>query len=150
MFESVRSDLNETSRAPRPRQVEVADLETNESTLIDVDAPHVSAVPSDFESQSVKTNTQAERIDREEEQDEAFKARSEESRRKGRAGAKGAKLGCSNPVVVGNAVLATAVSAGLGFSAYQHHVRGDLSWKLIGLWSGAVGAVSVVDYVVSK
>ena len=37
---------------------------------MDVDSPHVSTVPSDFEAQSVKTNTQAERLEREEEAEE--------------------------------------------------------------------------------
>ena len=51
------------SRAPPVPEIE----HTEDSTvsLIDVDSPHVSSVPSDFDVQSIKTDTQADRIERE-------------------------------------------------------------------------------------
>ncbi|OAX79228.1 hypothetical protein ACJ72_06452, partial [Emergomyces africanus] len=56
----------------------------------------------------------------------------------------------ANPVVLVNAMLIAIAGAGLGFGAYQKHVKGALTWKVVGLWSGAVGAAGVVDYFVSK
>jgi len=53
----------EEARAPIPPQVEQTEFES--SSLIDVDSPHVSSVPSDYESQSIKTDTQAQRLDNE-------------------------------------------------------------------------------------
>lgn len=55
-----------------------------------------------------------------------------------------------NPVVLGNALLVALAGAGLGFGAYRKHLDGKLSWELIGIWSGAVGALGVADYFVSK
>ena len=56
------------SRAPALPQVEPSESTT--SSLVDVDSPHVSSVPSDYESQAVKTETQAQRLELETE-DEA-------------------------------------------------------------------------------
>ncbi|KAL8929265.1 MAG: hypothetical protein Q9208_001348 [Pyrenodesmia sp. 3 TL-2023] len=39
-----------------------ATTESSVSSLVDVDSPHVSSVPSDFESQTTQTKTQAERM----------------------------------------------------------------------------------------
>lgn len=58
---------------------------------MDVDSPHVSTVPSDFDAQSVKTSTQAERLEREEEEKEkeAAQAEREQRRNSSRASGKG-------------------------------------------------------------
>ncbi|KAL8778012.1 MAG: hypothetical protein Q9213_007610 [Squamulea squamosa] len=48
------------SRAPDPPSIE--NNESSVSSLVDVDSPHVSSVPSDFESQATKTRTQADRM----------------------------------------------------------------------------------------
>ncbi|KAK2798940.1 hypothetical protein FQN50_008671 [Emmonsiellopsis sp. PD_5] len=153
------------SRPPQPRQVTVADSPTTTSSLVDVDSPHVASVPPDFESQEIKTTTQAERISREDaEQEKKLKEGEEAMRNAANANAAAARRGKkgvstakarlrrnkTNPVVVGNALLIAVAGAGLGFGAWQKHVQGALTWRLIGLWSGAVGAVGVVDYWVSK
>ena len=49
------------SRAPALPQVEPSESST--SSLVDVDSPHVSSVPSDYDSQPVKTETQAQRLE---------------------------------------------------------------------------------------
>ncbi|KAL8924864.1 MAG: hypothetical protein Q9172_002483 [Xanthocarpia lactea] len=49
-------------QARAPAQPSVEKTESSTSSLVDVDSPHVSSVPSDFESQSTKTKTQAERM----------------------------------------------------------------------------------------
>ena len=77
------------------------------ASLIDVDSPHVSSVPSDFESQSVKTDTQAERIDREAEAREArekAQEAAEKAKAKAARGGQYARANSDNPVVLGNAL----------------------------------------------
>ncbi|KAI9879845.1 MAG: hypothetical protein M1830_006868 [Pleopsidium flavum] len=59
---------NPPSRAPNLPQVEPS--ESSASSMVDVDSPHISSVTSDYDSQSVKTDTQAHRLENEAE-DEA-------------------------------------------------------------------------------
>ncbi|PGH33678.1 pyruvate dehydrogenase E2 component (dihydrolipoamide acetyltransferase) [[Emmonsia] crescens] len=151
--------------APQPREIQVADAEQPTSSLIDVDSPHISSVPPAYESQTIKTTTQADRIEREREENqrreeaeaEAARAATRHARGKAKTAknkAAAAKSTLSrnktNPVVLVNAVLIAIAGAGLGFGAYRKHVRGALTWRVMGMWSGAVGAVGVVDYYVSK
>ncbi|KAI1957600.1 hypothetical protein LOZ58_005686 [Ophidiomyces ophidiicola] len=145
------------SAAPQPPQVELTDTETTTSSLVDVDSPHVNTVPSGYESQSVKTNTQAERLERE----EGEKRRAHEAKEKAKAaalrGKDKAKGTCSklsqnksNPVLVTNAILLTVASAVLGYGAYQKYLKGILTWETVAWWSGGIGAVGLMDYYVSK
>ncbi|KAJ5126413.1 hypothetical protein N7448_005715 [Penicillium atrosanguineum] len=139
------------SRAPELGGIYKDESESTAS-LIDVDSPHVTAVDSDFLSQEVKTTTQAERLEREAAEEEKKRAEEESNKKAKPRKAKSSGFGANsdNPVYIGNAVLYTLVGAGLSFGAYHKHARGKLSWETIGLWSGAVGAVGVVDYFVSK
>ncbi|KAH8423719.1 uncharacterized protein LDX57_001475 [Aspergillus melleus] len=135
------------NRAPNISKVYKDESESTAS-LVDVDSPHVTTVDSSFLEQDVKTSTQAERIEREEE--EAAKEKKARTERKAKAKSSGIRNNKSNPVYLGNAVLLSAIGAGLGFGAYRKHLDGKLSWQLVGLWSGAVGAFGAVDYFVSK
>lgn len=117
--------------------------------MVDVDSPHVSSVDPNFLNQNVKTSTQAERLQREQER-ETVEAENQSRKARAKAKAEKASQNKSNPVVVGNAVLLGLVGAGLGYGAYQKHLSGKLSWELVGIWSGAVGAFGVADYFVSK
>ncbi|KAJ5984699.1 hypothetical protein N7481_006798 [Penicillium waksmanii] len=114
--------------------------------------PHVQAVDPDFLQQDVQTTTQAERLEREAEEKERERAREVAGKKaKGRkAQSSGVSANAGNPVYIGNALVMTLVGAGLGFGAYRKHVAGKLSWELVGLVSGAVGAFGVADYYVSK
>ncbi|KAJ5734811.1 hypothetical protein N7533_013214 [Penicillium manginii] len=139
-----------------PEDVSVSGIYKDESestaSLIDVDSPHVQAVDPDFLNQEVQTTTQAERLEREAEEKERERAR-EDARKKAKSRkvqSSGLSANSGNPVYIGNAVVMTLVGAGLGFGAYRQHVAGKLSWELVGLVSGAVGAFGVVDYYVSK
>ncbi|CBF71312.1 uncharacterized protein ANIA_10847 [Aspergillus nidulans FGSC A4] len=98
----------------------------------------------------VKTTTQAERIEREEEESEEARERKEQAKNKAKAKAQRARENGGNPVFIGNAALLVLVGAGLGLGAYKKHTQGKLSWELVGLWTGAVGAFGAVDYFVSK
>lgn len=122
-------------------------------SLIDVDSPHVSSVPSDFESQSVKTDTQAERIELEERQKEQAKKEAEvreKAKAKAKRGAHQAKENAGNPVILGNALGVGILGTVLGVGAYRKYVAGELTWKVVGLWSGAVGLFALGDYYVSQ
>ncbi|KAL9595918.1 MAG: hypothetical protein Q9219_006144 [cf. Caloplaca sp. 3 TL-2023] len=196
------------NRAPAPPSLE--NTESSASSLVDVDSPHVSSVPSDFESQATQTKTQAERMAHEAEDKaretsakasqktketsaEADKKASEASSKasgkakefseyasekseelskeagdkydKAKKGAarnyregkeeareKGNELSRNrdNPVVVGNAVIIGIGTVALGFSAYQKHAQGELSWKLAGITAAAVSAFAIGDYYVSQ
>lgn len=141
------------SRAPNVGR-NYKDESEGAASLTDVDSPHVTAVDPNFLNQSVKTTTQAGRLEREAKEEEEKRQTDEQAspKAKARAKAKTASLRANsdNPVVIGNAVLITLLGAGLGFGAYRQHVQGKLSWETIGLWSGAVGAFTVVDYFASK
>ncbi|KAL4876639.1 hypothetical protein BJY04DRAFT_199486 [Aspergillus karnatakaensis] len=136
----------EEARAPDINHV-YRDEADSTASLIDVDGPHVQSVDSDFLQQDVKTTTQAERIEREEEEAEEARERKKE---KAKAKASRVRENDTNPVFLGNAAILALVGAGLGFGAYKKHTQGKLSWELVGLWTGAVGAFGAVDYFVSK
>ncbi|KAI9799582.1 MAG: hypothetical protein M1825_004508 [Sarcosagium campestre] len=158
------------SRAPAPPQIEHTD---ESESLIDVDSKSVHSVPSDYLSQSVKTDTQAERLEREaEDQEREAEAEYKKAKKEGKAKAGQAKAearkatssardslsraskdfrdNSDNPVVLGNAVLAAVLGVGLGYGAYRKHVTGELNWKVAGAWSGVVGLIAVGDYYVSQ
>ncbi|KAE8330109.1 dihydrolipoamide acetyltransferase component of pyruvate dehydrogenase [Aspergillus sergii] len=116
------------------------------ASLVDVDSQHVTVVDSNFLDQDIKTTTQAERIEREESEENKKAKEERKAKAKAKAKASGVCRNSDNPVYIGNAVLLSLVGAGLGFGAYRKHAQGKLSWELIGLWSGAVGAFGVVDY----
>ncbi|KAK4129860.1 hypothetical protein BT67DRAFT_446256 [Trichocladium antarcticum] len=61
----------EEAAAPQPPQVKSTDSSASTSSLVDVDTPSVRTVPSDFDAQSVQTDTQAARIELEAEAEEA-------------------------------------------------------------------------------
>ncbi|KAI9688054.1 MAG: Oxidoreductase [Bathelium mastoideum] len=158
--EAVPKAWHDTRRAPPPPQLEQSTSSTQ--SLIDVDSPHVSSVPSDFESQSIKTDTQAERIEREMEdkarEAEVRAARAKdklaEGRDRGKAEAKRdaqfLRENSDNPVVIGNAVVIAALAGVLGWGAYKQHQAGQLDWKVAGIGAGAVGLFATADYFVSK
>jgi len=114
----------------------------------------------------VKTDTQAERLEHEAE-DQAretegrARAAASEGKKKASADAKKAKEkvkgagreykeNSDNPVVIGNTVLVAVGAAALGFGAYQKHVKGELTWKVVGIWAGVVGGLAVADYHLSQ
>merc|ERR1712169_85319 len=155
--------------SPRIPAHPVPALEPSESesaSLIDVDSPHVSSVKSDFQEQEVKTETQAERLEREAEDKaraEAQKASEAAEGAKNKAATKskevkdalkkdGQKLSENrdNPVVVGNALIWGITAVALGYGAYKKHSEGQLDWQVAGTVAGCVGAFAVVDYFGSK
>jgi len=135
---------------------------TPSSPLIDVDSASVHTVPSDFKSHDIQTSTQVDRLAREAESLEA-KAVAEENKlkkefhekelaakEKAKKAASALEKKAENPVYIGNAVVVLALSAGLGFGAYRKYVAGELTWKVVGAWTGLVGLFAAGDYYLSQ
>lgn len=139
----------ENSRAPAPPQVEHTP-EDSVHSLVDVDSPHISSVPSDYESQSVKTDTQAERIQREEQIKEEAQNLKEKAAVKKDSAKEKAKKNADNPVVIGNALGLAIVGGIVGFGAYRQYARGELTGKVVAAWAAALGLFGVGDYYVSQ
>lgn len=145
---------NPSSRAPPPPQIE-HETDVSESSLIDVDSVHVGTVPSDYDSQSVKTNTQAERLEREaEEAEEKAKAEYHHAKKKTSQKSSGAakKLqdNKENPVIIANVIGIVAGGLYLGFAGYNKHKIGELTWELVGTTAAVVGVVGAGSYFGSQ
>lgn len=119
-------------------------------------------VPHDFQSQSIKTETQRDRIEHDEKALEAkaiaeeqrlkkeFHEKEEKAKKAAKKAADRVEKNSDNPVVIGNAVAVVALSAGLGLGAYRKYIAGELTWKLVGAWAGVVGLFAAGDYYLSK
>lgn len=119
-------------------------------------------VPSDFSSQPVQTETQSQRIEQEFAHEEArakeaaqkaadkFAKAEKDAKAKAKKAAGRMEANSDNPVFIGNAVAIVALSGGLGFGAYRKYAAGELSWKVVGAWSGIVGLFAVGDYYLSQ
>ncbi|KAF2258699.1 hypothetical protein CC78DRAFT_548915 [Lojkania enalia] len=136
----------EEAAAPPMPQIERTDESVH--SLIDVDSPHVSSVPSDFSSQTIKTETQAERIELEEQARAAAASSSQSGKKTDRAAF--AKQNVGNPVVLGNMLGVGVLGGVLSVGAYKKWTRGELGWKVLGIWAGVVGVFGVADYYVSR
>lgn len=125
--------------------------------MIDVDSPHISSVPSDFESQEIQTETQqreheleAEAKERAEQLKQEAEHKKEQAKKAAEKAADKAKKNSDNPVVLGNVVGITALGGLLSYGAYRKYSAGELTWKLAGAWAGVVGLFAVADYYTSQ
>jgi hypothetical protein len=122
----------------------------------------VHTVSSDFSSQPIQTSTQADRLEHEAvaaeakakeacaaSKEKAIKAE-KEAKAKAKKYAGRLEANSDNPVFIGNAVAVIALSAGLGFGAYRKYAAGELSWKVVGAWTGVVGLFAAGDYYLSQ
>ncbi|GJC78641.1 hypothetical protein ColLi_01479 [Colletotrichum liriopes] len=134
----------EEAAAPQPPEVSVESVESVASTssLVDVD------MPSD-----VKTETQADRIERENEEQ---KARAEADLAKKKAAGKARKAdswlkrqfsslsdGSASALAISNLVGVVGLSTFLGYKAWGLYERGRLSWQNVGLGLGILGVVGL-------
>jgi Family of unknown function (DUF5353) len=127
-----------------------------------VDTDSVHTVPSDFGTQSVQTDSQLHRLEREAQAAEArakeelanaskeFKEKSKSAKAKARKEASTLQENSDNPVFIGNAIAVVGLSAGLGFGAYRKYAAGELTWKVVGAWTGLVGLFAVGDFYLSQ
>ncbi|TLD04076.1 hypothetical protein PgNI_11184 [Pyricularia grisea] len=151
----------EEAAAPQPPQIETSTTAST-SSLVDVDAPSVRTVPSDFAEQEVQTDTQAERLEREA---EAAKAAAEEKARRARDKAK-AKAhraddwlvsrissmsdGAASALAVGNLAAVMGLGAVLGYKAWGLWERRALNAKVVGLGVGLVGLVGLGESIFAR
>ena len=160
--------------ASAPQLPEVINTETASiSSLVDVDAPSVHTVPSDFLERDVQTETQAARREREKEEEEASKRakaqakareakqaaadKAEKARQKGRkadgwiisqfARASDGSLGALALVNVAGVV---GLSAFLGYKGWGLYDRGRLSWEKVGLGVGILAGVGAVETILGR
>jgi hypothetical protein len=137
-------------------------------SLIDVDTPSVHTVPSDYASQEIKTDTQAARVEREDEakaaEEAAARARAEADLAKKKALNKARRAegwlakhfervsegGAVGAVALANIVAVVGLSGWLGFKAWGLYDRGRFGWKEAGIGLGVLGAVGAVEGVFAK
>lgn len=160
----------EEAAAPQPPQIESSET-ASQVSLVDVDAPSVRTVPSDFMDNDVQTETQAARIARE----EAARAEADLAKKRAGGGGKSGKsdsgkgavaearakasrvdewiaarvagLGdtTSTLLVLSNFAAVAAVSSLLGMRAWSAYERGRLGWKSVGLGLGVAGAIALLE-----
>ncbi|KAJ6440594.1 mitochondrial intermembrane space import and assembly protein 40 protein [Purpureocillium lavendulum] len=147
---------HKTAAAPAPPEV-VTTESASTASLIDVDAPSVHTVPSDFLEQDVQTETQAQRRERESAAAEA-KAKAEKARRDAAAKARRAdnwltaqfsKLsdGSAGALALANVAAVVGLSSYLGYRAWGLYEKGRLDWKTAGVGVGILAAVGAVESV---
>lgn len=78
------------------------------------------------------------------------KAEGEKIKKSAKEAEQWAEQNKNNPVVMGNAVVVTALAGLIGIGAYRKYVAGELTWKVAGTWAGVVGLFAVGDYFVSS
>lgn len=149
--------------APLPPQIETG-TSTSTSSLIDVDAPSVRTVPSDFAEQDVQTDTQARRQELEHEAEEAAeKLRAEASLAKKKAETKARQAdgwltkkfasltdGESKVLVAANTLAVLGLGGFLGYRGWGLYERGRLDWKTVGLGLGGLGVVGALEGVLAR
>lgn len=162
---ALRAHANHVS-ALQAAAPQVPEIEHNESqttstgSLIDVDTQSVRTVPSDFMEQSIQTDTQADRIEREDElKDLADKAKVKKEKAKKKAVeadnwllSKIAALSDNQAsgIVYANLAAVVGLGAVLGYKALGLHERGALRWSHVGVGAAVIGAVGVVEGVFSR
>ena len=146
---------NTHRRAPAPPELTHSDEEVH--SLVDVDSPHISSVPSDYEEQKVQTSTQQREHELEDEAKERAdkvaqeaKDKKDEAKKAADKAADKAKKNSDNPVVLSNVAGIAAMTGLLGYGAYRKYHAGELTWKLAGAWAGVVGLFAVADYYTSQ
>ena len=135
----------------------MTDESASTSSLVDVDTPSVRTVPSEYNDQDVKTDTQAAR---EELEDAAARASAEADLAKKKASRKGHQAdnfltkwfaglsdGASSALAISNIVAVVGLGTYLGYKGVGLYERGRLNWKNLGLGFGIVAAVGAVEGV---
>ncbi|KAL7936447.1 hypothetical protein V8C35DRAFT_295509 [Trichoderma chlorosporum] len=146
----------EEAAAPQPPEI-IPSESGSTASLIDVDMPSVHTVRSDFLEQDIQTETQAERIRREQEAARASQAA------KKRAAGKARKAdswitrqfsqlsdGSVTAIAVANFLGVVGVSGFLGYRAWGLYERSRLDWKHMGVGVGVLAAVGAVEAVLGR
>ncbi|KAI1005034.1 hypothetical protein K3495_g3182 [Podosphaera aphanis] len=146
--------------APAPLEIERSEAITA-NTLVDVDSDSVHTVPADFGSQPLQTQTQADRIELEFELEDSWaKADYEKAKTMAAVADQEKRAGqptnrdsttarceadANSPFHRGNGIALAMLSMGLGIGAYRRFGSGELTWRVVGIWTGVVGGLCIVD-----
>lgn len=151
--------------APQPPEI-IPNESSSTASLIDVDMPSVHTVPPDFLEQDVKTETQAERIKREQEAAELAKQQQQQQQAaaaKKKAASKARRAdswltrqfsqlsdGSVTAIALANVAGVVGVSGFLGYRAWGLYERRVLDWKHVGVGVGVLAAVGAVEAVLGR
>lgn len=118
---------------------------------MDVDAPSVHTVPSDFLDQDVQTDTQAARLQREAES-KKVKAKKQGKKADNWLQAQFARLsdGSAGALAIANLAGVIGLSSFLGYKAWGLYERGRLNWQSVGLGVGILAAVGAAEGVFGR
>ncbi|KKP00275.1 hypothetical protein THAR02_07628 [Trichoderma harzianum] len=147
----------EEAAAPQPPEI-IPSETASTASLIDVDMPSVHTVPSDFLERDIQTETQAERIKREQ---EAARAAQAASKKKAASKARKADSwitrqfsqlsdGSVTAIAIANVFGVVGVSGFLGYRAWGLYERSRLDWKHVGVGFGVLAAVGAVEAVLGR
>ncbi|KAG7413775.1 D-serine dehydratase [Fusarium oxysporum f. sp. rapae] len=145
----------EEAAAPQPPQV-ITDESASTASLVDVDMPSVHTVPNDFLEQEIKTETQAARIEREEEAREEKRKRDEAADKAKRADnwliQQFSRLsdGSATGLVIANFATVVGLGAYLGYKGWGLYEKGKLDWKAVTLGAGILAGVTAAEGAVGR
>lgn len=147
----------EEAAAPQPPEI-ISTESASTASLIDVDAPSVHTVPSDFLEQEIQTETQAARIEREDASKKAkAKAAAERAKGKGKEAdnwiiSQFSRLsdGSVGALALANVAGVVGLSAFLGYKAWGLYDHGRLSWEKVGLGVGILAGVGAVETILGR
>jgi hypothetical protein len=113
--------------------------------------PSVHTVPPDFNEQEVKTETQANRIEREASAKKA-KAKRDAHKADNWLQAQFSKLsdGSAGALAVANLASVVGLSSYLGYKAWGLYENGRLTWQNIGIGVGILAAVGAAESVLGR
>ncbi|KAH6609779.1 hypothetical protein Trco_003125 [Trichoderma cornu-damae] len=148
---------HEEAAAPQPPEV-IPNESASTASLIDVDLPSVRTVRSDFLEQDMKTEAQAERIEREE---DAARAAGAAAKKAAAGRAKTADCWITRrfsqlsdrsvtAIAITNMASIVGVSSFLGYRAWGLYERSQLDWKHVGAGVGVLAAVGAVEAVLGR
>lgn len=152
---AARGGPQDPEEAAAPPVDTVIPSDSSVASLIDVDSG-VSVVSSDFPDQTVKTYTQAERLDIEAavaaEEEAARAAAAKKRGGRGQAADKGRELLAwfKDPIHSGGAVASTFLVLALGVVGIRKVRAGTFDLKTAGIGAGVLVGFSLVEYYVTK
>ncbi|KAK5996822.1 hypothetical protein PT974_02167 [Cladobotryum mycophilum] len=147
------------SMAAAPQPIEIIPNESaSTASLIDVDLPSVHTVNSEFLEQDIQTETQAERVKREE---QAAKIKKSQAKKHANGKAKEADSwlveqfsqlsdGSAGALAIVNLAGVVGVTSILGYKAWGLYDRSRLSWQNVGVGVGILAAVGAVEAVLGR
>ncbi|POS83101.1 hypothetical protein EPUL_005982, partial [Erysiphe pulchra] len=148
--------------APVPLEIENQEPVT-QVLSVDVDTSSVHTVPAEFKSQTTQTETLQNRAEDECESEEKHTSVkqersekiSEDREKKATAPPRKENISHVNSktkdhVSMFNTIAAVTLCSGLSFGAYRKYIAGELNWKLVGVWTGIVGALAITNFNLTK